>query len=77
MSQSKLAQTIAEALEIPPEEITPKASSTTLEAWDSLKHLDVILKVEQTYGVKFKTAEIAELVSVACLEEALRQRNVL
>jgi acyl carrier protein len=77
MPQSKLTAAIAEALEISPAEITSDANSTNLEAWDSLKHLDVILKVEQMYAVKFKTAEIAELVSVTSLEEALRQRNVL
>jgi acyl carrier protein len=77
MSQPDLTHVIAEALELPPEEVQPGSSSDTVAVWDSLKHLDVILTVEQSYNVKFKTAEIAQLVSVAKLEEALRQRNVL
>ncbi|BAZ25056.1 hypothetical protein NIES4073_59600 [Kalymmatonema gypsitolerans NIES-4073] len=77
MLQYKLIQIIAEALEIAPEAITPEASSDTIEAWDSLKHLEVVLNVERSYNVKFKTSEIAELVSVARLEDALRQHNAL
>jgi acyl carrier protein len=77
MSQHNLTQIIAETLELPPEAVTADSSSDTVEAWDSLKHLDVILAVEQTYKVKFKMAEIAHLVSVAQLEEALRQHNAL
>jgi acyl carrier protein len=77
MSQPDLTYVIAEALELPPEEVKPNSSSDTVAVWDSLKHLDVILTVEQSYNVKFKTAEIAQLVSVAKLEEALRQRNAL
>ncbi|MUG92012.1 hypothetical protein F7734_05875 [Scytonema sp. UIC 10036] len=77
MYESKLRQAIAEALEVAPEVLAPDASSDTIEAWDSLKHLDVILNIERSYNVKFKTSEIAELVSVARIEDALRQHNAL
>lgn len=77
MSESKLIQTIAETLELPPEKITSQTSSDTIEAWDSLKHLDIVLNVERTYNVKFKTSEISELVSVERIEQALRQHNAL
>lgn len=77
MSESKLIQTIAEALELPPEKITSKTSSDNIEAWDSLKHLDIVLNVERTYNVKFKTSEISELVSVERIEQALRQHHAL
>lgn len=77
MSESRLLQTIAEALELPPEMLTDEASSNTIDSWDSLKHLDVVLNVERTYNVKFKTSEITELVSVERIEKALRQHNAL
>lgn len=77
MSYEKLIDTIAEALEVPPEVITKDASSDTIESWDSLKHLDVVLNIERNYNVKFKTSEITKLVSVANIESALRQHNVL
>lgn len=77
MSESKLIQTIAEALELPPDKITSQTSSDNIEAWDSLKHLDIVLNVERTYNVKFKTSEISELVSVERIEQALRQHHAL
>jgi acyl carrier protein len=77
MSQHKLRKTIAEVLEIPAEDITSEASSDNIEAWDSLKHLDIVLNIERAYRVKFKTSEIAELVSVASIEQLLRQYHAL
>lgn len=77
MSDPKLLQIIAETLEIPGEAVTDQSSSDTLDAWDSLKHLDIILNVEKAYNVKFKTSEMIQLVSVQELEKALRQYNVL
>lgn len=76
MTTPKLTEAIAEALQVSPEIITPESDSNTIEAWDSLKHLDVVLNIERAYNVKFKTNEIAELVSVAQIEQALRQHNV-
>lgn len=77
MSEQKLIQTIAEALEVPSDALAPDASSDNVEAWDSLKHLEVVLNIERNYNVKFKTAEIAELVSVGKIEQALREHKAL
>jgi acyl carrier protein len=77
MVDSKLQQIIAEALELSLEAITSEASTDTVEKWDSLGHLKVVLAVEDAFAVKFHTAEIPDLVSIVQLEQALRQRNAL
>jgi acyl carrier protein len=77
MPDSKLCQVIADALELPSSAITGAADTETLEAWDSLGHLKVILAVEGTYGVQFTPAEIRELISVERLQAELRRRNAL
>lgn len=75
MADPQLLRVIAEALQLAPDQIGPDASSDIVEAWDSLGHLEVVLAVEHAFNVKFNTSEIAELVSVARLEEALCRRD--
>ncbi len=71
MNELYLRDLVAQALQVPLEEVTGDAGSDTLEAWDSLGHLEVVLAVEQATKVKFSTQEIPQLTSLAKLEEAL------
>lgn len=71
----RLRQALAEALRIPSDTINTDDSSETLEAWDSLGHLDVILAVEQEFGVHFLTDEIPQMTSIGDLEAALVRKG--
>ncbi len=75
MSREMLRKLVAETLQLAPDQVPPNASSETLEAWDSLRHLDIILAVESATGIKFPTAEIVELTSLPKLEDALARHG--
>jgi len=59
---------VAEVLKLPPDQLPDDASTETMEGWDSLKHLDIVLAIEMKTGVKFKTDEIPHLTSLAALQ---------
>ena len=71
MNREALRKLVADALQLPLAEVPANASSETLEAWDSLRHLDIILSVESAANIKFATAEIVELTSLEKLEAAV------
>jgi acyl carrier protein len=48
----------------------------TVKSWDSLRHLNLILALEEKFGVTFEAEEIPELVSVRVIAKALESRNV-
>jgi acyl carrier protein len=64
LNREVLRKLVADALQLPLSEVPADASSETLEAWDSLRHLDIILSVESAANIKFATAEIVELTSL-------------
>ena len=79
MSQSlpnTLRDTLADILEIEPAEVTPELSATSVESWDSFRHLQLILALEGEYGVQFDPGAIPELTSVRKLCEALEAKGV-
>ncbi|MGH2414868.1 MAG: acyl carrier protein [Microcystaceae cyanobacterium] len=39
-------------------------SAKDIEDWDSLTHINLVLGVEQKFGIKFRTAEVAQLANV-------------
>jgi acyl carrier protein len=75
MSRDSLREIIAQAISVPTSRVTSNASSGTLEEWDSLGHLNIILAVEGATNVKFSTSEIPQLTSLVKLEDALRRHG--
>jgi len=67
---AELLTTVAAALDVPAERVVEGTSADTLDEWDSLGHLQVILAVEKQFGVRFRTDELADLASI----DALRGR---
>ena len=47
-------------------------SPLTLGSWDSVRQVDIVLSVEDAFGIGLTTAEIAKLSSVGALVEILR-----
>jgi acyl carrier protein len=55
---------LAEAIQAPPELVTPDLAFGDLPQWDSLGHMEVMLRLEEQYGVAIDADIIAQLVSV-------------
>lgn len=50
-------------------------SPATITAWDSVGHLQLMLALEQEFGVQFEPDEFATLASVSALETRLGDGN--
>jgi acyl carrier protein len=55
---------VADLFSMPMPEITLETSSDTINSWDSLQHLNLMLALEQEFGVQFAPEEIEKLTSV-------------
>jgi acyl carrier protein len=65
-------QTIAcDLFGVPRERITPAASPETIETWDSIQHLNLVLALEEKFGVQFSPEEIEEMKSIAAVTKVL------
>ncbi|MBL6945312.1 MAG: acyl carrier protein [Rhodospirillales bacterium] len=65
---------MAHILEIDPSEINDGTSMDTIEAWDSLKHMKLVISLEQELGVEFDDAEVIELLSFRLIELAVAEK---
>jgi acyl carrier protein len=72
---SSIRDIFADTLEISPDKVTPELSTDSVETWDSFRHLQLILSIEDEYGVQFDPQKISELTTVAKVQEALEQKG--
>jgi acyl carrier protein len=54
----------ADVLNLPVAQITPESSPENIEAWDSVQQLNLILALEQEFGLAFEPEEWEKMSSV-------------
>lgn len=66
---------LADILELEVDEIRDDLSAETCETWDSIRHVSVILAIEEAFGVLFDEHELSGLMSLKSLLAALTVRQ--
>jgi acyl carrier protein len=64
---SDIAQIIREAVDQPDLQVSMQTTAENVVDWDSFNHINIVVAVEERFGVQFHTAEIEELKSVSDL----------
>ena len=54
----------ADVLEVLPDKIHPQSSPQTIETWDSVHHLNLVLALEQEFNLQFEPEEIDSMKDV-------------
>lgn len=71
----RVRQAVSDVFGVPVAEVTAESSPQTVEAWDSMGHLNLVLALEQSFGVQFSPEEIAGMVSVRLAAETLARKG--
>ena len=71
LDEAKLRRVLAAALEVPEEAIDEESSPDTIESWDSLAHLNLILALEEEFDVVIPDEDAADLTSYKLLRLAI------
>lgn len=71
----QIRQLVADILEVPLERIGPMSSPDDIETWDSLRHLNLILAVEQQFSMQFSPEEIEQMLSVELIESLVEEKQ--
>ena len=55
--------------------LTPQTSAADLPGWDSMKHIEIVMAVEEKYRVRFNTQQVEGLRSVGDLVTLIDQKT--
>jgi acyl carrier protein len=50
---------------VPLDQVRADSSPDTIENWDSMQHLNLIVDLEMTFGIKFTTTELHAMNTIA------------
>ena len=62
---------IAKVFGVPLTDVVPGSSPETIEEWDSLAHMNLVLELEKTYGIALSSDDALDIKDVASLKRVL------
>ncbi len=72
--ENRTRTVMTKVLQTPAQEIAAEASRKNLAAWDSLAHMNLMLALEEEFGVEFSDQEIADCDNLPLLLDTLRSK---
>jgi acyl carrier protein len=72
--ENRIKTVIASVLNISKSEIHNKTSSDTIKSWDSLKHMNIIVGLEEEFDIEFDADEIANLLNYELIRVYIMQK---
>jgi acyl carrier protein len=66
---------VSDVLGVPSAQLTETSSPETIESWDSVQHLSIVLSIEQEFGIQLDPEDIEKARSVGALERLVRSKR--
>ena len=70
----QVRQIAADVFNVPLAEVTPEFSPDTCDNWDSLRHVNLVLALEQSFSVEFTPEEIEQMLSIQTVVTVLEEK---
>ncbi len=70
----RVYEVLSSILRVPLGELDATSSPDTIANWDSLRHLQVVLALEETFGIQFSVEEIEAMQSPAVISAIVETR---
>lgn len=74
--EQKLKEVLARIFNVSIDTITADASPDTIESWDSLRHMNLVLALEEEFGVELTDDQVVEILSYKLIRIVLQEHGI-
>jgi acyl carrier protein len=72
----ELKQLLADVFGEDPQSITDESSIDTIDQWTSLRHLNLVVALEERFNIQLNEEETLEIISVALIKAVLADHGI-
>ena len=72
--KKRIINVMSSVFGIPIDKITNNSSQDTIESWDSLKHMNLVVALEGEFEIEFDDDEILEMMNYKLIKEIIINR---
>lgn len=70
-TEGRFFNTLSSLLNVPPDQLNRESSRDSIQEWDSLKHMHLIMALEEEFGIEFDDREVSALSGAAALLDSI------
>jgi len=70
----KLNEILIDVLDLDEVELTDATNANDIEEWDSLSHIQLIVAIEKSFGIKFTSLEIMKWKNVGEMVNSIEEK---
>lgn len=70
--EERIKEIMSVVFKIPAHEINDIASPDSIESWDSLNHMNLIVALEEEFEIEFTDDEILEMMNFILIKEIIK-----
>ena len=74
LSEDKLRGVVASMLELDPAAVGPTTSTDTVDQWDSVRHMNLIIALESAFGITIPDEDVAALTSYPIIKAVVEEQ---
>lgn len=74
---NRILNVLSAVMDLAPEQISEQTSVETVPQWDSLKHLKLVLALENDFDLEFSDQEIHALTGYECICKVLASKGIV
>jgi acyl carrier protein len=74
--EERLKEIMSQVFDVPKESINNDSSPDTIDNWDSVNHMNLVLALEQAFGISFEPDEIIEMMNFELVLVILRDKEI-
>ena len=67
---------LADLFDIKTEDVTDSLTMANTDGWDSLKHMELIVSIEHTFGIELTFDEIVAMQTLKDIKKILKEKAV-
>ena len=71
--EDRVKEVIANVLNISAEMITDNSSPDTLDGWDSLKQMNIIIALEEEFDIRFTDVQVADMLNFKLIKMMVQE----
>ena len=71
---AQVQQIASDIFGVPASKITADSSPETIETWDSIQHLNLVLAIEEKFAVQLSPEEIEQMESVGAVSTLVEKK---
>ena len=72
--EERIINVMSAVFEIPANKIGEESSPDNIESWDSLKHMNIVVALEEEFNIQFTDDEIIELINMKLIMVIIREK---